>query len=69
MNQKASADDIAARLARLFDEGNALRPIARDILALAYFTKDAPLKRANYMPSNWPTLMPHRSANNGLRLC
>ena len=44
VNQKASADDIAARLARLFDEGNALRPIARDILALAYFTKDAPLK-------------------------
>ena len=44
VNQKANADDIAARLARLFDEGNALRPIARDILALAYFTKDAPLK-------------------------
>ena len=44
VNQKADADDIAARLARLFDEGNALRPIARDILALAYFTKDAPLK-------------------------
>ena len=43
VNQKANADDIAARLARLFDEGNALRPIARDILALAYFTKDAPL--------------------------
>ena len=44
VNQKASADDIAARLARLFDDDNALRPIARDILALAYFTKDAPLK-------------------------
>ena len=44
VNQKASADDIAARLARLFDEGNALRPVARDILALAYFTRDAPLK-------------------------
>ena len=44
VNQKASADDIAARLARLFDDENALRPIARDILALAYFTKDAPLK-------------------------
>ncbi len=49
VNQKANADDIAARLARLLDEGNALRPIARDILALAYFTKDAPLKaRALY---------------------
>ena len=44
VNQKANADDIAARLARLFDDDNALRPIARDILALAYFTKDAPLK-------------------------
>ena len=44
VNQKANADDIAARLARLVDKGNALRPIARDILALAYFTKDAPLK-------------------------
>ena len=44
VNQKANADDIAARLVRLFDEGNALRPIARDILALAYLTKDAPLK-------------------------
>ena len=44
VNQKANADDIAARLARLFDDDNALRPIARDILALAYFIKDAPLK-------------------------
>ena len=44
VNQKANADDIAARLARLFDDDNALRPIARDILALAYFTKDSPLK-------------------------
>ena len=44
VNQTANADDIAARLARLMDDGNAFRPIARDILALAYFTKDAPLK-------------------------
>ena len=37
---------ILRRLARLFDEGNALRPIARDILALAYFTRRCAAKGA-----------------------